>query len=142
MTTKNTFSGLFKSYLRVVHQVVSHCYRTQQANFCVSFQLERLINGLWNQNIALNFALWEGKIWAIFWLKNTFYGLCKSCLGVVQQVFKHCYRTYTTHFWVYFQLERLINCLWNQIFGLNFPTYFYILILYALRKVCSGVIVR
>ena len=30
---------------------------------------------------------------AILGSKNTFSGLFKSCLGVVQQVFRHCYRT-------------------------------------------------
>ena len=55
------------------------------------------------------FAKLESVFWPFWGSKKSFSGLFRSCLGVVQELFKHCFRSLKPHFWVYFQLQRLIN---------------------------------
>ena len=55
---------------------------------------------------------WEGHSGSIFCRKNKISGLFESSTGVVQEVSRHCYWPLKVNFWVYFQLERLINDLW------------------------------
>ena len=49
------------------------------------------------------------QFWPFWGSKKSFSGLLESCFGVVQDSLRHCFWTKKAHFWVYFQLRRLIN---------------------------------
>ena len=74
-----------------------------------------LVERKWTRKSTLLVKL-TSVIWPFWGSKKSFSGLFRTCFGVVQEVFGHCFWPWKAYFWGYFQLERLLNDPENQNF--------------------------
>ena len=87
---KYPVSGVFESCFGVVQESLKHHFRPSKVHFCV-FSAQKVVYYLQNLNFKSSFDTLRGSFDHFQSKKNPFSVLSESCVGVVQNSFRHCF---------------------------------------------------